>query len=205
MAGMPGWIEAQLVSRGIRDERVLEAMARVPRERFVPARLRALAYADRALPLPFGQTVSQPYIVAFMCQGLALAGGERVLDVGTGSGYAAAVLAELAHEVDTIERVPELAAAAAGALVEAGYAHVSVHVGDGSCGLADRAPFAAIAVAAAAREIPAALWEQLAERGRIAIPLVLGRSRERLCVVERGREGPRLVGSTPARFVPLVS
>jgi len=205
VAGRPAWIEAQLVSRGIRDARVLEAMARVPRELFVPARFRALAYADRALPLSFGQTVSQPYIVAFMCEGLALAGGERVLDVGTGSGYAAAVLAELAREVDTIERVPELAAAARASLLEAGYAHVSVHVGDGACGLAARAPFEAIAVAAATPEIPAALWEQLGERGRIAIPLVLGRSRERLCVVERRAEGPRLLGSTPARFVPLVS
>jgi protein-L-isoaspartate(D-aspartate) O-methyltransferase len=205
VAAVPAWIDAQLVARGIRDERVLEAMARVPRELFVPLRLRPLAYADRALPLRFGQTVSQPYIVAFMCEGLALAGDERVLDVGTGSGYAAAVLAELAREVDTIERVPELAAAAREALLEAGYARVSVHVGDGARGLEARAPFGAIAVAAASPAIPPALWEQLSERGRIVIPLVLGRQRERLCVFERRVEGPRLLAWTPARFVPLVS
>jgi protein-L-isoaspartate(D-aspartate) O-methyltransferase len=198
------WVDVQLRRRGIRDERVLEAMARVPRERFVPAELRDLSYEDCALPLDFGQTVSQPFVVAFMCESLGLAGRERVLDVGTGSGYAAAVLAELAGEVATIERIPALAEGARAALEAAGYGRVSVHVGDGSCGLASHAPFDAIAVAAASRRLPPALWDQLAERGRIAIPLASGRGPQQLCVFAREPAGPRLVASLPARFVPLI-
>ena len=157
----PAWIDTQLRRRGIHDERVLAAMATVPRELFVPEEYRAAAYADSPVPLPFGQTVSQPFMVAFMCQALLLEGGERVLDVGTGSGYAAAVLAELAREVHTIERIPELAEGAKAVLAAAGYSGVEVHVGDGSLGLADHAPFDAIAVAAAAAEVPKRLWEQL--------------------------------------------
>lgn len=203
MAPGPEWVDVQLRARGIDDERVLAAMERVPRERFLPPELRAFAYDDRALPLPFGQTVSQPFVVAFMCQGLALRGDERVLDVGTGSGYAAAVLAELAAEVDTIERLPALADAARAALGAAGYARVSVHLGDGKLGLPSRAPFGAIAVAAATAAIPPPLWEQLAPHGRIAIPLGRG-GRQRLCVFEHGSDGAVLVTSLPARFVPLV-
>jgi protein-L-isoaspartate(D-aspartate) O-methyltransferase len=197
------WIDDQLRRRGISDERVLAAMERVPREQFVPDRLRDFAYEDAALPLEHGQTVSQPFIVAFICQGLALTGDERVLDVGTGSGYQAAVLAELAAEVDSIERVPELAEGARRALERAGYGRVRVHVGDGTLGLPELAPFRGIAVAAATGEVPRELWDQLEDGGRIVLPL--GRRRgQRLSVLERTGEEVRLVSSVPARFVPLV-
>jgi protein-L-isoaspartate(D-aspartate) O-methyltransferase len=197
------WIDDQLRRRGIGDERVLAAMERVPREEFVPDHLRDFAYEDAALPLEHGQTVSQPFIVAFICQGLALIGDERVLDVGTGSGYQAAVLAELAAEVHSIERVAELAEGARRALESAGYGRVQVHVGDGTLGLPELAPFGGIAVAAATSEMPPALWSQLEDGRRIVLPL--GRRRgQRLSVLERVGEEARLVGSLPARFVPLV-
>ena len=199
------WIERQLRGRGIHDARVLAAMERVPRELFVPEESRADAYGDAPVPLPFGQTVSQPYIVALMCQSLVLGGDERVLDVGTGSGYAAAVLAELAREVHSIERIPELAAAARESLAAAGYGRVEVHVGDGSLGLPAHAPYDAIAVAAAGKDVPPALWEQLAVGGRIAIPLEAGRHDQRLSVFLRTEAEPRLLASTPAWFVPLVT
>jgi protein-L-isoaspartate(D-aspartate) O-methyltransferase len=201
----PEWIERQLVRRGIRDARVLAAMAKVPRELFVPEGYREAAYDDGPVPLPFEQTVSQPYMVALMCEALALEGPERVLDVGTGSGYAAAVLAELAAEVYTVERIHELAEGAREALLRAGYGRVSVQVGDGSQGLPEHAPYDAIAVAAVASAVPHALWEQLGEHGRIAIPLTLGRRAQRLCVLQRTADGPRLIASVPARFVPLVT
>lgn len=200
----PAWIDRQLRGRGIRDERVLAAMARVPRELFLPEEERGLAYEDSPVPLPFGQTVSQPYMVALMCEQLALTGGERVLDVGTGSGYAAAVLAELAAEVHTVERIPELAESARAALRAAGYERVRVHVGDGSLGLPEHAPFDGIAVAAAAREVPPALGVQLGERGRIVIPLETWYG-QRLCLFQRAPEGLQLLASTGARFVPLVT
>jgi protein-L-isoaspartate(D-aspartate) O-methyltransferase len=200
------WIDRQLRARGIRDERVLAAMATVDREQFVPDEYRAAAYDDGPIPLPHGQTISQPYMVAVTCEALALGGDERVLDVGTGSGYAAAVLAELAALVYTIERIPALAEAARAALAEGGYGRVSVHVGDGSLGLPEHAPFDAIAVAAAAERLPTALWQQLRLGGRIAVPLRTGRGgRQHLFVLERTGAGPRLVAAVPARFVPLVS
>jgi protein-L-isoaspartate(D-aspartate) O-methyltransferase len=198
----PTWIDRQLRSRGIRDERVIAAMAAVPRELFVPDEFRAAAYDDGPVPLPYGQTISQPYIVAVTCEALALRGDERVLDVGTGSGYAAAVLAELTACVHTIERIPALADRARAVLAAAGYERVTVHVGDGTLGLPEEAPFDAIAVAAAARRLPAALWQQLREGGRIAAPL--GRGRQRLVVLERSPDGPRIVAVVPARFVPLI-
>src|SRR5881409_99097 len=143
-------VEAQLRGRDIVDERVLCAMAAVPREQFVGERERRRAYEDAALPISGGQTISQPYMVARICEALQLTGDERVLDVGTGSGYQAAVLAELAVEVHTIERIPELAEAARANLVTAGYERrVHVHVGDGTRGVPEHAPFGAIAVAAA--------------------------------------------------------
>src|SRR5262245_4032207 len=199
----PAWIDRQLRRRGIGDERVLAAMARVPRELFVPPELRDHAYEDAALPLPHGQTVSQPFMVAVTCQGLGLEGDERVLDVGTGSGYAAAVLAELAAEVHSIERIPELADAARASLAEAGYGRVHVHVGDGWLGLPEHAPYGGIAVAAAAPRVPDALWEQLEPGARIALPLG-SRRRQELCAVERAPEGPKLILAVPARYVPLV-
>ena len=197
-------IERQLRGRGIADEAVLAAMGRVPRELFVPKELRDEAYVDAALPLGGGPTISQPYMVALICESLALRGTERVLDVGTGSGYQAAVLAELAAEVHTIERIPELAETARANLAAAGYAdRVELHVGDGSRGLPQHAPFAAIAVAAAALELPPALYDQLESRGRLVVPV--GSSQEQwLEVVVRTPDGPAVRRRIPCRFVSLV-
>ena len=194
----------QLRERGIDDERVLDAMARVPREIFVPASLRRRAYDDAALPIGSGQTISQPYMVARICSELELRGPERVLDVGTGSGYQAAVLAELAEKVHSIERLPDLADRARAALAEAGYGdRVHVHVGDGTRGLPEHAPFDAIAVAAAAPRPPASLYEQLAPLGRLVVPV--GDAFEQLLeVVVRTPGGPVVAGVVPCRFVPLV-
>ncbi len=198
-------VESQLRRRGIGDERVLAAMGRVPRELFLPPELRDDAYADAALPIGGDQTISQPYMVALICEHLALQGGERVLDVGTGSGYQAAVLAELAGEVHTIERIPELAEGARANLAAAGYAdRVRLHLGDGTRGVPEWAPFAGIAVAAAALEAPPALYEQLEPRGRLVVP-VGGSSGQWLEVVVRTPEGPAALRTVPCRFVPLVA
>ncbi len=179
-------------------------MERVPRETFVPEELRDHAYDDRPLPLGYGQTISQPYIVALTCEALELEGDERVLDIGTGSGYAAAVLGELAAEVHTIERIPELAGTARATLAAAGCANVQVHEGDGALGLAEFAPYDAVAVAAAGAEVPSAVWGQLRQGGRIALPLRTGRRSQALCVFERAPGGPRLLASVAASFVPLI-
>lgn len=198
-------VELQLRSRGIAAERVLTAMERVPRELFVPEELRHQAYADAALPIGAGQTISQPYMVALICEQLALRGDERVLDVGTGSGYQAAVLSELAKEVHTIERIAELAEQARANLAAAGYdGRVSLHVGDGSRGLPSQAPFAGIAVAAAALEPPPALYDELAPRGRLVVP-VGGSGEQWLEVVVSTPEGPAVLRTVPCRFVPLVA
>jgi len=196
-------VDDQLRGRDIVDERVLAAMGRVPRELFVPEGERHRAYADAALPIGHGQTISQPYMVARICEALALSGGERVLDVGTGSGYQAAVLAELGAGVHTIERIPELAEQARENLAAAGYEQVHVHVGDGTLGLPEQAPFEAIAVAAAAPGLPSQLYDQLEPRGRLVVP-VGGRWGQRLEVIVRSPEGPAIVRSVPCRFVPLV-
>jgi len=197
-------VEAQLRGRDIVDERVLRAMETVPRELFVPEGDRAMAYSDAALPIGGGQTISQPYMVARICEALALRGDERVLDVGTGSGYQAAVLAELADEVLTIERIPELAESARARLAAAGYdRRVQVHIGDGTLGLPEHAPYDAIAVAAAAPGFPSTLYEQLAQRGRLAVPVGSARG-QRLEVAVRSPEGPAVVHSVSCKFVPLV-
>jgi protein-L-isoaspartate(D-aspartate) O-methyltransferase len=187
----------------LRDERVLAAMEKVPRELFVPEEVRARAYDDTALPIGAGQLISQPYIVARICDELRLRGPERVLDVGAGSGYQAAVLAELAQSVYSIERLPELAALARANLADAGYERVEVRVGDGTLGLPEAAPFDAIAVAAAAPELPQTLYDQVRPSGRLVVPV--GRQRWKdLQVVERTPEGPVVVRSVPCRFVSLV-
>jgi protein-L-isoaspartate(D-aspartate) O-methyltransferase len=199
LAEREAMVGRQLRERGISDERVLAAMLRVPRELYVPEELRDRAYDDAALPIGEGQTISQPYMVARICEELALHGGERVLDVGTGSGYQAAVLAELAGEVHSIERIPELAARAQAVLG----GRVHVHVGDGSRGLPEHAPFSAIAVAAAAPQPPEALYEQLELRGRLVVPV--GDLREQqLQLIVRTLEGPAVLRTVPCRFVPLI-
>jgi protein-L-isoaspartate(D-aspartate) O-methyltransferase len=196
-------VDEQLRARDIVDERVLAAMEQVPRELFVPESERPRAYADAALPIGHGQTISQPYMVARISEALSLSGGERVLDVGTGSGYQAAVLVELGADVHTIERIPDLAEQARENLAAAGYERVQVHVGDGTLGLPEHAPFEAIAVAAAAPGLPQQLYDQLEPRGRLAVP-VGGRWGQRLEIVVRSPEGPAIVRSVPCRFVPLV-
>jgi protein-L-isoaspartate(D-aspartate) O-methyltransferase len=198
-----GMVDLQLRGRDIVDEAVLHAMERVPRELFVPEGERHRAYDDAALPIGYGQTISQPYMVARISEALAVRPGELLLDVGTGSAYQAAVLSELGAEVITIERIPELAELARENLAAAGYAGVEVLVGDGTLGLPDRAPFDAIAVAAAAPDFPQTLYEQLRPRGRLVVP-VGGWRGQRLEVIVRSPEGPAVVHSVPCRFVPLV-
>jgi protein-L-isoaspartate(D-aspartate) O-methyltransferase len=197
-------VDRQLRRRGITDERVLAAMARVPREEFVPASIADRAYDDAALPIGHGQTISQPFIVAAMAELLALDGSEHVLDVGTGSGYAAAVLDELAATVVSIERVAALAERARLTLARTGHGAVEAIVGDGTKGAPDRAPFDAISVAAATDRIPAALFDQLALGGRMVLPR--GRpGGQRLVRVVRTEHGAVETASLACRFVPLVA
>lgn len=193
-------VRRQLEGRGIRDPRVLDAMRRVPREMFVPADLAREAYIDAPLPIGHGQTISQPYIVALMAEAAGLAPGDRVLDVGTGSGYAAAVYAAVGAEVWSIERVPALAERAREALAAAGAERVRVVIGDGSLGLPDHAPFDAILAAAAGRRIPAPWPEQLTDAGRIVMPLEDRWGAQRLVRVTRRGD---LEDLGEVRFVPL--
>jgi protein-L-isoaspartate(D-aspartate) O-methyltransferase len=196
-------VEDQLRRRGIVDQRVLDAMERVPREAFVDEDDHKRAYEDMPLAIGFGQTISQPYMVALIAQAADVHEDDKVLDVGTGSGYAAAVLAELGATVHTIERIPELAAKARQRLDEAGYESVALHVGDGSLGLPSEAPFDAITVAAAAPELPMTLYEQLVPGGRLVVPIGSPEG-QRLEVAVRSPEGPAVLRSVPCRFVPLV-
>jgi protein-L-isoaspartate(D-aspartate) O-methyltransferase len=196
-------VEDQLEARGIVDRRVLDAMARVRRELFVDEGDRGRAYLDMPLRIGYGQTISQPYMVAIMCQTADVREGDHVLDIGTGSGYQAAVLAELGADVHTIERIPELAERAKERLRTAGYESVEVHVGDGSLGLSEHAPYNVIIVAAAAPDMPASLYDQLVPSGRLVIP-VGGPLGQRLEVIVRSPEGPAITRSVPCRFVPLV-
>jgi protein-L-isoaspartate(D-aspartate) O-methyltransferase len=204
-------VERQLRRRGIRDERVLAALNAVPRELFVPPRYRRRAYADSALPIGHEQTISQPWIVAAICEALALEGSERVLEVGTGSGYSTAVLALLAKEVVTVERVEELATAARALLAELGITAVEVVVGDGSAGLPGRAPYEAIAVHAAAPTPPPTLLEQLAPGGRLVIPIATDAAdmltvfrRVEANAAESSGDGFERTVIGPCRFVPLI-
>ena len=193
----------QLQARGIRDRRVLEAMMRVPREKFLPEELKEYAYDDRALPIDCRQTISQPYIVALMAEALELTGNERVLDVGTGSGYQAAVLSHLAKEVISIERHAPLSRAAAQKLAELGYENVECVVGDGTLGWPAKAPYQGILVAAAAAFVPPALIEQLDEGGRLVIPV--GDSIDQMLRRYRKKgEHVEVRDLGPCRFVPLI-
>jgi protein-L-isoaspartate(D-aspartate) O-methyltransferase len=196
-------VAEQLADRGIVDERVLGAMGRVPREVFVQPRDRRRAYRDLPLRIGLGQTISQPYMVAIICQAAGVREGDRVLDIGTGSGYQAAVLAEMGATVHTIERLSELAERARARLAEAGYEGVEVAVGDGSLGLPEYQPYDAIVVAAAAPAMPESLYEQLRAGGRLVVP-VGGPEGQRLEVIVRSPEGPVVSRSVPCRFVPLV-
>jgi protein-L-isoaspartate(D-aspartate) O-methyltransferase len=196
-------VERQLRRRGISDERVLAAMEEVPRERFVRDQERKKAYNDSALAIGNGQTISQPWVVAAICSALALEGPERVLEVGTGSGYSACVLSRLAAEVVSIERDPELAELARTRLAELGAANVEVVTGDGSAGLPDRGTFEAIAVHATAPAPPPSLLAALPEGGRLVIP-VSSRRADMLTLYVRSDGGivESVIG--PCRFVPLV-
>jgi len=194
---------AELRALGIRDERVLSAMARVPRHLFVPPELVPYAYEDRPLPIGAGQTISQPYIVALSTQALELSLQDRVLEIGTGSGYQAAVLAELAGEVYTVERLPELSQAARERLERLGYRNLHFRVGDGTKGWPDEAPFDAILVTAAAPKVPQSLVEQLAEGGRLVIPIG-GRESQDLWLMRRRTRRLEKVYLCPCTFVPLI-
>jgi protein-L-isoaspartate(D-aspartate) O-methyltransferase len=199
-------VERQLRRRGIEDERVLAAMAAVPRERFVSERLARRAYADSALPIGDEQTISQPWVVAAICEALALTGSERVLEIGTGSGYSTAILARLAAEVLSIERFENLAAGARerlAGLEHAGHGRVEIRVGDGTLGAPDRAPFEAIAVHASAPAPPPSLLDQLAPGGRMVLPVAEQRA-DVLMVLTATEAGLVQRVIAPCRFVPLV-
>lgn len=196
-------IREQLERRNIRDTRVLDAMVNVPRHRFVPESLDQQAYADNALPIAENQTISQPYIVALTVAALQLQGHERVLEIGTGSGYAAAVLAQLAAEIWTIERYRSLAESAAQRLADLDYTNVHVMIGDGTQGLPEHAPYDAIAVAAAAPHIPRSLLDQLAPGGRLVIPIG-SLDEQKLIRILRTPQGLHKESLGPVRFVPLV-
>jgi protein-L-isoaspartate(D-aspartate) O-methyltransferase len=196
-------VAEQLEARDIVDRRVLDVMGRVPREAFIDDDDWKRAYEDMPLQIGYGQTISQPYMVALICQAADVRATHRVLDVGTGSGYQAAVLAELGHEVHTVERLKVLAERAEERLRAAGYERVTVHYGDGSLGLPEHAPFNAITVAAAAPELPMTLYEQLVPGGRLVLP-VGDRRGQRLELVVKSPEGPAARKTVPCRFVPLV-
>jgi protein-L-isoaspartate(D-aspartate) O-methyltransferase len=196
-------VETQLRARGLRDARVLEAMAGVPRHIFVPEGLESRAYSDEPLPIGQGQTISQPYIVAYMTATLDLQGGEKALEVGTGSGYQTAVLASIVREVWTIEVVPALAERARTILDRLGFKNVRFLVGDGARGWPEEAPFDAIMVTAAPETVPPALEEQLAPGGRMMVPV--GREFQELVLVRRGASGLTRERLLPVRFVPLVT
>ncbi len=197
-------VRCHLAGRDIRDDRVLAAMAAVPREAFVPDHLRAHAYDDAPLPIGYEQTISQPYIVALMIQEARVDPDSIVLDVGTGSGYQTALLAQLARHVWSVERLPELYETAAGHLEALGIDNVTLVVGDGALGWDEGAPYDAIIVAAAAPRAPQPLLDQLAVHGRLVIPIG-DRALQDLTIFERTERGMRTTRAGPCRFVPLLS
>jgi len=194
-------VEMQIARRGVVDSAVLEAMRTVPRHRFVPEKHQAYAYADEPLPIGEGQTISQPYIVAYMTEAMGLAASDRVLEIGTGSGYQAAILAEIVDSVFTIEIVKPLAERAESTLAELGYANVFVRHGDGYRGWPEHAPFDAIIVTAAPDHVPQPLVDQLAVGGRLVIPV--GIAMQELLVVHRAKDGIVTDTTLPVRFVPM--
>jgi protein-L-isoaspartate(D-aspartate) O-methyltransferase len=196
-------VERQLRRRGIDDERVLAAMEAVPREHFVPEDVRRSAYNDSALPIGHDQTISQPWVVAAICQALRLDGNESLLEIGTGSGYSAAVLARLARHVISVERVPQLGETARGKLDQLGVRNVQVIVGDGSRGYPEAAPYDAIAVHAATPEAPHSLLSELASDGRLVVPIATG-SADLLTAFVRENGDLRQETIGPCRFVPLI-
>lgn len=196
-------LSKHLRGRGIRDERTLEAMGRVPRERFITEELRGQAYADQALAIRCGQTISQPFIVALMTEALKLSGCERVLEIGTGSGYQTAVLAELAHEVISIERHAELSTDAKAALESLGYRNVTLVFGDGTEGHPEQAPYDRVIVTAAATKCPSPLFDQLNEGGILVIPLG-GAGCQILQAIRKLGGSAKTDDLSPCRFVPLI-
>jgi protein-L-isoaspartate(D-aspartate) O-methyltransferase len=199
-------VEEQIRARGVKNERVIEAMRQVPRHLFVPPELRALAYEDKPLGIGEGQTISQPYVVALMTELARLDPGDTVLEIGTGSGYQAAVLARLARRVYSIEIVPTLAAGAAERLQSMGIDNVEVRTGDGYQGWPEHAPFAAILVTAAPPEIPTALLQQLSRGGRMVVPVGKAGKTQNLLLLEKSKTSDEIAGRTviPVRFVPMV-
>jgi protein-L-isoaspartate(D-aspartate) O-methyltransferase len=196
-------LEEQIRDRGVRDPRVLEAMGRVPRERFVPGEIAARAYADSPLPIGYGQTISQPYIVAYMTEVLDVQPQHRVLEIGTGSGYQAAILGELAREVYSIEIVPELAKSASATLAGLGYKNVHVRDGDGYAGWPEVAPFDRIMLTAAPDQIPQPLLDQLAPGGRLVAPVGAQSETQWITVVDRTEQGLTEKRTIPVQFVPF--
>jgi protein-L-isoaspartate(D-aspartate) O-methyltransferase len=196
-------VDSQLRTRGIVDERVLAAMERVPRHEFAPERYRDQAYDDHPLPIAEGQTISQPYIVALMLQALNLSATERVLEVGTGSGYVTALLAELASQVISMERHASLADSARALMAALGYSSVRIVTGDGTQGFVEAAPYDAIMVSAAAPQIPPALLDQLADGGRMIIPVGTSETQQ-LRLVRRENGQPQVEFRELCRFVPLI-
>jgi protein-L-isoaspartate(D-aspartate) O-methyltransferase len=196
-------VDTQIQARGIKDERVLQAVRKVPRHFFVPDDLRPYAYADEPLPIGEGQTISQPYIVAYMTEALELKGEERVLEVGTGSGYQTAILAEIVKEVYTIEIVGSLSSRAQEVLQRLGYANVRFKIGDGTFGWQENAPYDAIMVTAAPRSVPKRLEEQLNLSGRMIIPV--GEGFQELILITREKKNFKKKKLLPVRFVPLIS
>ena len=194
-------VDRQIRRRGIRDPRVLEAMREVPRHRFIPPPVRQMAYHDQPLPIGSDQTISQPYIVAYMTEAAEIAPDDKVLEIGTGSGYQAAVLGEIAREVYTIEIIPELAEQARRTLAELGYDNVHVRTGNGYLGWPEQAPFDAIVVTAAPDEVPQALVDQLAVGGRMVIPV--GTTFQEMMIIERTPRGVVERRTIPVRFVPM--
>jgi protein-L-isoaspartate(D-aspartate) O-methyltransferase len=196
-------VDEQIAGRGVKDERVLAVMRKLPRHEFLPEAIRGNSYSDNALPLGEGQTMSQPYMVALMTESLRLKGSERVLEIGTGSGYQAAVLAEMGEKVYTVERIKTLADKARTTLDRLGYKSVAIKVYDGTYGWKEMAPFDAIIVTAGSPDIPAPLVEQLKEGGRMSIP-VGDRYGQQLITVVKTAEGVTTERSIPCVFVPLI-